>query len=311
MNTRFPFKDKDGRKWASSDLRAPGIRHGESGKSWHGIDPAKKGMHWKYTVQKLDELEKAGRIYFTCSGLPTYIRYLDEMKGYVVQDIWDDILHVNSVAKERLGFETQKPEALLERIINSCTDVGDLILDPFCGCGTAIAAAETLHRRWIGIDITFLAIDLVELRLKKSFRDIDFRLEGQPRDMGGAIALAQKSRYDFQNWALSLIDAAPEYPTPEDPKKSRRGRDAGVDGWLKFPSAIPGHAELIIVQVKSGKVGVDDIREFRDVMNSRSAVMGIFITSTDFGNGKRSQQEWVVYSETIQSRISKNTSSYN
>lgn len=223
-------------------------------------------------------MEKLGKIYFTRSGLPTYIRYLDEMRGYVVQDIWDDIPHVNSVAKERLGFETQKPEALLNRIIESCTNVGDLILDPFCGCGTAIAAAERLHRRWIGIDITFLVIDLVELRLKKSFIDIDFRLEGQPRDMGGAITLAQKSRFDFQNWALSLIDAAPEHATPEHPKKSRRGRDEGVDGWLKFPSVIPGHAELIIVQVKSGKVGVDDIREFRDVMNSRNATMGIFIT---------------------------------
>jgi site-specific DNA-methyltransferase (adenine-specific) len=208
---------------------------------------------------------------------------------------------INSQAKERLGFQTQKPEALLKRIIESCTDENDIILDPFCVCGRAIVAAETLHRRWIGIDIAYLTINLVELRLKKAFRDIDYRLEGQPHDVSGAIALAQKSRYDFQNRALSLIRAAPERSIAEDPRKSRRGRDQGVDGWLNFPSSLDGHAELTIVLVKSRIVGVKDIREFRDVMNTTNAVMGIFITlNQPTSEMKEVNKSGIICLETIQ-----------
>lgn len=262
---------------------AAGIRYGESGMPWRGIDPSKKGNHWKFTIQKLDELDKQSRIHFPkkAGGVPRYKRYLDEMPGVLLQDIWTDIRPISSHSKERLGFQTQKPQALLERIIKSSTVEGGLILDPFCGCGTAIIAAESLHRKWIGIDITYLAISLIESRLKLAFRDIDYRLEGQPRDLVGAKALAASDRFEFQCWAVSLIGAAPEGSTLQNPKKGKKGRDEGIDGWLKFPSVKDGHTETILVQVKSGNIGVKDIREFRDVVNYRRAAMGIFITLQD------------------------------
>ena len=256
IKKHYPHFDKDGRRYSDDNLTGDGISSGESGKTWRGFNPSSIGRHWTHTINELDEMDKRGLIYFpkTGKGFPRYIHYLDEIDGILLQDIWDDISPVNSQAKERLGFQTQKPEALLMRIIQACTEPGDVVLDPFCGCGTAIAAAERLQRKWIGIDVTYLAISLVELRLKKAFRDIEYRLEGQPRDLSGAIALAQKSRYDFQNWVLSLIRAAPERSIAEDPRKTRKGSDEGVDGWMNFPSSVEGHAELIIVQVKSGKV---------------------------------------------------------
>lgn len=139
--------DKDGRRYTLSDLMAAGIRHGESGKQWRGIDPASKGNHWKFKISKLDELEKVGRIHWPAKGtIPRYKRYLDEMEGILVQDFWNDINPVSAHAKERLGYPTQKPEALLERIIKSSSNEGDLVLDPFCGCGTTITVAEHLKR---------------------------------------------------------------------------------------------------------------------------------------------------------------------
>ncbi|MGB6463115.1 MAG: DNA methyltransferase, partial [Nitrosotalea sp.] len=277
IKQRYRYKDPDGRLWAPSDLMAAGIRHGETGKEWHGINPTTTGNHWKYTIKKLDEMEKQGKIYFTKKGTgkPTYKRYLNEMKGILLQDIWDDIYPVNPQAKERLGFQTQKPEALLERILKSSTNEGDWILDPFCGCGTATAAAETLGRHWIGIDITWLAINLVKSRMKHMFPYSNFEIEGEPKDIGAAEELA-KNRYQFQWWALSLIGARPVGSKPSNPREGKKGADEGIDGWLRF--RIGEEIKSIIVQVKSGHVSVKDIRELRDVVSRQGAVMGIFIT---------------------------------
>ena len=186
LKTFYRHVDQYGRRYRIDNLKAAGIRSGDSGKPWHGIDPSKEGMHWKYRVQDLDELERKGRIYFPkkIGGVPAFIRYLDEMHGVLLQDIWTDIPPISSQAKERLGYPTQKPIALLERIIKACSNEGDWILDPFCGCGTAIIAAEKLNRHWIGIDITWLAINLVKGRLNDMFPGIQFKIEGEPRDMG-------------------------------------------------------------------------------------------------------------------------------
>lgn len=270
--------DKDGRRYRLSDLTAPGIRYGESGKPWHGIDPSKTNRHWKMAVSKLDELEKQGRIYFPkkVGGVPAYKRYLDEMKGVLLQDVWTDIQPVQAHSKERLGYPTQKPLELLERIINLTTDEGDWVLDPFCGCGTAISAAEKLRRHWIGIDITWLAINLVKSRTKAMFLDTKFDVEGEPRDIGAAKELA-KNRYQFQWWALSLIGARPMGAKSDNPREGKKGADEGVDGWLRFRDGTES-TESIVVQVKSGHVGVKDIRELRDVVSRQRAAMGIFIT---------------------------------
>jgi adenine specific DNA methylase Mod len=159
--------DPDGRRWLSRDLTAAGVRHGESGKPWHGIDVASKGTHWKFRVEKLDELEKEGRISFPkkAGGMPRYKQYLDESKGVLLQDIWTDINPVQAHAIERLTYPTQKPEALLERIIKTSSNEGDLVLDSFCGSGTTAAAAQKLGRRWVAGDLSRFSIHTSRKRL--------------------------------------------------------------------------------------------------------------------------------------------------
>jgi len=227
----------------------------------------------------LDELDKMGRIHWPkkAGGMPRLKVYEDELDLMPLQDLWTDIRPIHNLSSERLGFQTQKPEELLERIINSCTKMGDWILDPFCGCGTAIIAAEKLHRHWIGMDITWLAINLVKGRLNDMFPGIKFKVEGEPRDMGAAKELA-RDRYQFQWWALSLIHARPVGSTSGKPREGRKGADEGIDGWLRFADGQEGHVEKIVVQVKSGHVGVKDIRELRDVVSKQKAAIGLFLT---------------------------------
>jgi site-specific DNA-methyltransferase (adenine-specific) len=271
--------DKDGRRWMADNLTAAGIRHGESGKPWHGIDPARRNRHWVAKIVQLDKWEKEGKIYFPekKDGMPRFKRYLDEVKGILLQDIWTDILPVQAHSKDRLGYPTQKPLELLERIINLTTEEGDRVLDPFCGCGTAVAAAEKLKRHWIGIDITWLAVNLMKSRIKEMFRDAKFEVEGEPKDLGAAKELA-KNRYQFQWWALSLIGARPVGSTSANPREGKQGADEGVDGWLRFRDGSNGDVERIVVQVKSGHIGVNYIRELRDVVQRQGAAMGIFLT---------------------------------
>ena len=201
--------EKTGKRYARIDLTGAGVtKDGESGKPWRNIDPTAKGRHWAYTHAKLDRLDKEGRIHWPKKGVPRLKKFEAEFSGMSLQDIWNDIRPIHNQSQERLGFQTQKPLPLLERIIDSASKEGQWILDPFCGCGTAIVAAEKLRRHWIGIDITYLAINLVKNRLKDSFPECEFDVEGEPRDIGAAIELA-KNRYQFQWWALSLVDARP------------------------------------------------------------------------------------------------------
>jgi site-specific DNA-methyltransferase (adenine-specific) len=272
IDAKFTHKDENGRRFRLDNLNPPAERGPIY--EFHGVTRA-----WRFTEKKMLELEKEGRIY-TKSKVPQLKRYLDVLEargGGAVHEIWDDIPAVNSQAKERLGYPTQKPIQLLERIIRASSDEGDWILDPFCGCGTTIIAAEKLHRCWVGIDITFLAVNLVKGRLKDSFPTATYVIEGEPRDLGAARALAQNP-YQFQWWALLLIDARPVGSTEAKPREGKRGADEGVDGWLRFMDVSEGHYEKIVVQVKSGHVGVKDIRELRDVIARQKAAMGIFLT---------------------------------
>jgi site-specific DNA-methyltransferase (adenine-specific) len=273
MSSKFKT-DKDGRKFTIGDLNPPGGRGPIY--EFHGIT-----RPWRYTKEKMMLLEKQGRV-FTEWKVPRIKRYLDELEakrgGAAVHELWDDISPINSQAKERLGFQTQKPIALLERIIKSCSDDGDLVLDPFCGCGTAIVAAEKLRRQWIGIDVTMLAINLVKRRLNDMFTDLKIRIDGEPTDMQSALDFANRDRYEFQHWALLRIGARPVGSTVSDPNKVKKGADEGYDGWLRFQDGYEGNVERILIQVKSGHVGVVDIRHFRDVINTKGAAMGVFIT---------------------------------
>ena len=228
LDKYYRFNDGDGRLYWRADLCAAGVRHGRSGLPWRGIDPAAKGMHWKYTIDKLDELDKAGKIYWPPAGtMPQFKRYRDQLKGKTVSDLWDDIDRINPVGGERLGYPTQKPEALLERMILANSNEGDTVLDPFCGCGTAIAAAQKLKRHWIGIDITHLAITLIKHRLQNSFgRKAHYKVIGEPVDITGAKELAQADPYQFQWWALGLVGARPT--------EQKKGADQGIDGRLYF-----------------------------------------------------------------------------
>lgn len=272
LDKYYKYDDGDGRLYWRDNLCAAGIRHGSSGKEWRGINPSEKGMHWKFTVEKLDELDAEGRIYWPPKGkMPQYKRYRDELKGKAVGDIWDDIDRINPVGSERLGYPTQKPLALLERIIQASSNEGDTVLDPFCGCGTAVHAAEKLGRNWIGIDITHLAISLIEKRLRDAFPDIQFEVHGTPKDLGGARDLATRDKYQFQWWACSLVNAQPY-------QGKKKGADSGIDGLIFFQDDETG-AKMIIVSVKGGDhVTVSMIRDLKGVMDREKAEIGLFVT---------------------------------
>lgn len=266
--------DNSGRPFKCEDLTAP--RHSDARAfEWRGRTPP-PGREWRYSLDKLEELWAAGRIKVGRDGKPRLrgqIVYLDEKPGKPVQDLWTDILRVGNTAAERLGYPTQKPEALLERIIKASSNEGDLVLDPFCGCGTTLTAAERLSRRWIGIDITHLAIALMRHRLHDSFRAhlSPYEVIGAPKDLAGARALAAEDRYQFQWWVLGLVDARPAH----DQKK---GADTGIDGYLYFFDDNSNQAKAVIVQVKSGHVSVSQIRDLKGVLEREKGVIGAFIT---------------------------------
>lgn len=230
---------------------------------------------WRYSREKMEELDKKGLLLFpsTKDGRIMLKRYLDEQEGVTVGDVWTDISQIRAAMAERLGYPTQKPEALLERIINASSNEGDLVLDPFCGCGTTINVAERLHRRWIGIDITHLAVSLIRNRLHDTFGTelSPYEVQGTPQDTASAEALALQDRYQFQWWALSLIEARPA----QDKKK---GKDTGIDGYIRFLEREGEPAKTIIVQVKSGKVSSRDIRDLVGVLDREKAAIGVFLT---------------------------------
>ena len=182
-------------------------------------------------------------------------------------------------AKARLGYPTQKPEPLLERIVLSSSREGDTILDPFCGCGTTISVAQNLGRQWIGIDVTHLAINLIRHRLQGAFgEDIEdtFTVVGEPEDLAGAEALAQDDRFQFQWWALGRVGARPV------PTERKRGADQGIDGRLYFhDEGGNGPTKQVIISVKSGRVSVTDMRDLRGVVEREEAVIGVLITLRD------------------------------
>ena len=272
----YRYKDEDGRRYASGDVAAAGPG---PARYFNGVlrEPP-PGSHWRYSQEKLDKFIAEGRIYFTANGFPRYKRYLDEMPGMALQALWTDIQPIVSWSKEGLGYPTQKPLALLERIIEASSNPGDIVLDPFCGCGTAIAAAQKLGRRWIGIDITFLSIALQRYRLADMFGDgLQYRVLGEPESVRAAKYLAESDRYQFQWWALSLIDAKP-LGEGGSSKQGKKGADRGIDGVINFLDDTTGKPKTVLVQVKSGHVKSGDIRDLRGAVEREKAAIGVFLT---------------------------------
>jgi hypothetical protein len=218
----------------------------------------------------IDKLVAEDRIYWTKNGIPRLKRYLDEAPGVALQSVWTDIPPVNSQAIEAQGYPTQKPLALLERIISASSNPGDLVFDPFCGCGTAVVAAEKLGRKWIGIDITFIAIDLMIARLLKDFglkRNEDYDVLGDPKDAYSAHKLFEESPKQFEIWAVGLVAGVPQ------PEKSG---DKGVDGKVYFMD-LQQKLQWAVCQVKGGHLTPGVIRDFAHVIERDKAAMGFFI----------------------------------
>jgi DNA modification methylase len=259
--------DKNGRRYTSSDLTAAEVRHGESGKSWRGIDVTARGVHWKYKVSRLEELDKEGRILWPkkSGGMPRFKRFLDEMKGQLLQDIWVDLPPIGAQASERLGYPTQKPEKLLERIINVSSDPMDLVLDPFCGCGTAIAVAHRLGRRWIGIDVSPTACKLMAARMRKTHLNIqDKDIIGLPKTLDEIKAMQP---FEFQNWVMQKLQARIS--------KTMIG-DMGIDGWTLDNRPI---------QVKQSEgIGRNVVDNFETAL-VRAKKKGGIIVALSFGKG--------------------------
>lgn len=195
------------------------------------------------------------------------------MPGTPLQDLWDDIPPINSQAAERLGYPTQKPLALLERILQASSNPGDTVLDPFCGCGTAVHAAQKLGRNWIGIDITHLAISLIEKRMKDAFPGIAFDVLGTPQDFDSARNLAFRDKYQFQWWACTLVNAQPF-------QGKKKGADTGIDGLIYFQDEAKD-VKKIIVSVKGGEhVTRTMIADLKNSVEREKAQMGFFVTLT-------------------------------
>ncbi|WP_174297974.1 DNA methyltransferase [Sphingomonas bacterium] len=267
---RYPHVDTYGR-WADGPI----LRSGSMGPrptlvyEYHGFTPGPAG--WRCTIDKLQEIDAAGDLYWTASGGPRRKVRPDDNELDPLSSCWTDIPPINSQAQERLGYPTQKPLALLERIIAASSNPGDIVLDPFCGCGTAVHAAQKLGRQWIGIDVTHLAISLIEKRMRAAFPAASFTVEGTPKDLAGAEDLAARDKYQFQWWAVSMVDAMPF-------GGRKKGADGGIDGIIYFkPDG--KKTEKAIVSVKGGdNVGVQMIRDLHSAMEREKAPIGVFIT---------------------------------
>lgn len=276
LDAFFEMKDVDGRRWKRMDLTGAGVRNGSTGQIWRGIDVTAKGRHWAYPPAELDALDAAGKIHWPqkSGGMPRLKQFQDEMPGVPLQDVWTNIRPMHNLAQERLGYPTQKPEALLERIIRASSEQGEMVLDPFCGCGTAVAVAHRLGRRWIGIDITCLATGLIKSRLADKFgSDVvsTYAVVGEPTSAQDAATLARDDPYQFQWWALGLVGARPV--------EQKKGADKGIDGRLFFhDEGLGGKTKQVVLSVKAGSVTVAQVRDLRGVLDRESAAMGVLIS---------------------------------
>jgi len=285
IDTFYKYKDEDGRRYTVGDLTGAGIRHGESGGEWRGHNPTKKGRHWaiprqvpeidvlpKSIMKALDKLDEAGRIFWPSrGGVPRFKRYLDDMSGVQIQDIIYDIPPISSHGKERLGYPTQKPIALLRRIIEASSKKGDVVFDPFCGCGTTLYAAHESGRKWIGCDIAILSIKLIRHVLEEKYRLAEskhFVIDGIPVSVEQARILFKHDPFQFQHWFVERIGGFP---------MQKKVADRGIDGRLYFE--LGSKLYEMILSVKGGTIRPTDVRDLRGVLEREdNAIMAGFLS---------------------------------
>jgi site-specific DNA-methyltransferase (adenine-specific) len=269
IESKFTHIDEQGRRYRLDNITSPSYRPNLV-YEYKGIKPPPKG--WAVSRERMEQMESEGRLYLPedQSKRIQRKRFLDELQGETVDSLWDDIPPINSQAQERLGYPTQKPEALLERIIEASSNEGDVVLDPFCGCGTAVAVAQRLKRQWLGIDITHLAITLVRSRLKDAFGDgAKYQVVGEPVSLPDAEALAKQDPYQFQWWALGLVGARPV--------EQKKGADKGIDGRLYFHDE-PKTTKQVVFSVKAGALHATYVRDLRGVVEREKAAIGVLIS---------------------------------
>jgi site-specific DNA-methyltransferase (adenine-specific) len=270
LSSKYRHRDANGRLYRLSDLRSPHPRPNLM-YVYEGHKPHPNG--WAVSLEKMKELHNKGLLDFPrkVGGRIQLRRYLDERAGMPVTNVWDDIGPINAMAQERLGYPTQKPLSLLSRIINASSLSGETVLDPFCGCGTTVHAAQKLGRRWIGIDVTHLAIALIERRLTEAFPDISYAVFGVPTDAAGARDLAERDKHEFQKWITAKIGAQPY-------KSGKKGMDRGIDGYLHFRDA-DKKPQFGIVSVKGGEnITSGMVRDLKGTMDREKAALGLFLT---------------------------------
>lgn len=269
----YRFKEPEsGRIYRLADLTNPNKNRPNLTYEFLGVTRV-----WRWTESRIKKAYEQGLIVQNKpGGVPCLKRYLDEQEGTPIGDIWADIKPIQAQAAERLGYPTQKPIALLERIIKSSCPEKGVVLDPFCGCGTAVAAAQSLNRSWIGIDITHLAITLIKSRLFDSFgAAASYKVIGEPVSLPDAQALADTDQYQFQWWALGLVGARPA--------EQKKGSDKGIDGRLYFhDEGEGGKTKQVVLSVKAGhNVGALFVRDLRAVVEREKAQIGVLITMQD------------------------------
>jgi len=273
---KYKYDDGDGRIYRLSDITNPNPDRPNLTYEFMGMTKV-----WRWTRDRMIKALDDGIIVQTAPGrIPQMKRYIDEQRGRPLSDVWTDIAPLNSQAAERLGYPTQKPLALLERIIRLTTDEGDVVLDPFCGCGTTVDAAQRLNRLWVGIDVTYIAVDLISKRLQHTYGENvrhTFAINGIPSDLAGARALFDQSPFDFERWAVSLIHAEPN---------QKQVGDKGIDGVARFPTGDKGQLGKVLVSVKGGKtLNPAMVRDLSGTVDTQKAAMGVLISLTDATRG--------------------------
>jgi site-specific DNA-methyltransferase (adenine-specific) len=265
INKFYRHIDADGRRYRLGDLTNPNKNRPNLTYEFLGVTRV-----WRWTEQRMHQALQQGLIVQSRpGGVPQVKRFLDEMQGTLITDDWGDIEHLHGSSGEFLGYPTQKPVALLERVIASATNEGDVVLDPFCGCGTTIEAAQRLGRRWIGIDITHYAVTLIKNRIESIVDDLEIAITGRPEDLDDARALFRNDPFQFQWWANWLVGVQ-NY-------RERRGPDRGIDGIIFFRNG-PYGIGRVVVSVKGGKLKADDIRALSGVVLREKAEMGLLVT---------------------------------
>lgn len=265
----YRYKEPSGRRFMSADLsgagQGPPRTFGDRGE----IAPP-SGRHWMFDQAGIDRVLAEDRIYWTRNGVPRLKKYLDEAQGMPLQDVWTDIQALRSWHKERLGYPTQKPKGLLDRIIRASTNEGDVVFDPFCGCGTTIYAAHEAKRRWIGCDVAILAVRLVEDQLAEQYglvKEEHYEEKGIPNSVESAKALWSTDPFQFEHWAVEKVGGFP----------TKKTGDKGIDGRMYFE--MKRELGVMVLSVKGGTVRPTDVRDLRGVLgDDPSALLAGFVT---------------------------------